>query len=305
MNDPAPTTQRSASRGRRLADLALLLTIVVVLFEPLFLDRSLLSFDNRLVAPFCVRTPAGVPAQPMNLVTSDLNGWILPETYLIRERLRAAELPLWNERTISASRCWPISRTRRVIQPRGCPCWWNRSAHTRGGPRCIWCWQRGGCAGSRRAAVDRLRRRSWPGWCSRVVASPRCTCTSRTFCGSSPGCRGCFSPASAWLAIRVCGARCRSPWSSGCRCWRASRSWRSSSSIPQRPGSEQSCSGSPTGSASGACSLRCSRSRSAVRCRRSICCRRASSCRHPGAPNTCRSATSSSAGPSRRSSSRC
>jgi hypothetical protein len=69
--------------------------VALLLFEPLFLDRSLLSFDNRLWPPFCFH-PLEAGSAAMNFLTSDINGWIMPETLLQVERLRAGEVPLWN-----------------------------------------------------------------------------------------------------------------------------------------------------------------------------------------------------------------
>lgn len=58
----------------------------------------MLSFDTRRTgfAPFQVERPEGVDARPANLVTSDINGWIVPETALMVRELRAGRLPLWN-----------------------------------------------------------------------------------------------------------------------------------------------------------------------------------------------------------------
>lgn len=81
---------------RMVPVLFLPLVAVVVLFEPLFLSRSLLSFDNRMQPPFRFHLSAHEPAEAMNLVTSDINGWILPETLVQVERLKQGQAPLWN-----------------------------------------------------------------------------------------------------------------------------------------------------------------------------------------------------------------
>ncbi|MEW6742721.1 MAG: YfhO family protein [Planctomycetota bacterium] len=93
---PASVEAASFSARARWGWLVVPLGVVALLFEPLFLDRSLLSFDNRIYAPFCANAPAGGLSRPMNLVTSDINGWILPETMVQLERLRRGEVPLWN-----------------------------------------------------------------------------------------------------------------------------------------------------------------------------------------------------------------
>lgn len=76
----------------------LLLAVVWPFSGALFGDGSMLSFDTRRTgfAPFQVERPDDVDRRPANLVTSDINGWIVPETALMVRELRAGRLPLWN-----------------------------------------------------------------------------------------------------------------------------------------------------------------------------------------------------------------
>ncbi|MFO0984373.1 MAG: YfhO family protein [Planctomycetota bacterium] len=76
--------------------IAIVVVVGAMLFEPLFLDASLLSLDNRFLSPWIVHAPRDSQPRPMNFVTSDINGWIIPETSVMLAQLRRGELPLWN-----------------------------------------------------------------------------------------------------------------------------------------------------------------------------------------------------------------
>ncbi len=92
-------TARARVRGWHAlaASVLVALAVLFVLWEALFCDALLLSFDNRLVPPFRVHVEAGEPARPMNMVTGDVNAYYAPETMISVTRLRAGEVPLWNE----------------------------------------------------------------------------------------------------------------------------------------------------------------------------------------------------------------
>ncbi|MHC4943468.1 MAG: YfhO family protein [Planctomycetota bacterium] len=77
--------------------LVLCILPVIVLFEPLFLDASLMSLDNRLVPPFCYHLTDEHLPKVMNIASCDINIWLMPETLLQLERIREGEFPLWNE----------------------------------------------------------------------------------------------------------------------------------------------------------------------------------------------------------------
>lgn len=81
-----------------LACVVLLFAVLWPFSDTLVGDGCMLSFDTRRTgfAPFQVERPADVDARPANLVTSDINGWIVPETELMVRELRAGRLPLWN-----------------------------------------------------------------------------------------------------------------------------------------------------------------------------------------------------------------
>lgn len=64
--------------------------------DALFLDRSILSFDTRAFPPFFVEASADLATRPGNFVTSDLNGWIVPEARFTLSELLAGRAPLWN-----------------------------------------------------------------------------------------------------------------------------------------------------------------------------------------------------------------
>lgn len=88
---------RSLRRGATCAAVAVLLVVVAAPWVPALVgDRCILSFDNRLFPPFQVNAPADLAERPRNTVTSDLNGWIVPETALAARELRAGRAPLWN-----------------------------------------------------------------------------------------------------------------------------------------------------------------------------------------------------------------
>ncbi|MBK6942732.1 MAG: hypothetical protein IPH13_21375 [Planctomycetes bacterium] len=78
--------------------MVLLFAVLWPFSDTLVGDGCMLSFDTRKTgfAPFQVERPADVDARPANLVTSDINGWIVPETELMVRELRARRLPLWN-----------------------------------------------------------------------------------------------------------------------------------------------------------------------------------------------------------------
>lgn len=80
------------------ASLVVLIAVSTPLLPALFGDQSVLSFDTRLpgIAPFQVEAPPGLADRPRNLITSDLNGWILPETELFVRETKAGRVPLWN-----------------------------------------------------------------------------------------------------------------------------------------------------------------------------------------------------------------
>lgn len=80
-----------------LPTLALALLVVLVLFEPLFLDVSLLSVDNRITNPFLIHVGDDEAPRPMNVDSIDINAFIMPEALLSASRWKAGELPLWND----------------------------------------------------------------------------------------------------------------------------------------------------------------------------------------------------------------
>lgn len=94
--DPQPSTPCRAREV--LACLALLVAVIWPFAGTLFGDGCMLSFDTRRTgfAPFQLERPDGVDARPANLVTSDINGWIVPETELMVRELRAGRAPTWN-----------------------------------------------------------------------------------------------------------------------------------------------------------------------------------------------------------------
>lgn len=100
MNQPSPAS--APHRSRPLAVLACVLLIAAAVTVPfhgaLVGDRCILSFDSRLPGfiPFAVAAPADVAQRPANLLTPDLNGWIVPETTLGVREVKAGRLPLWN-----------------------------------------------------------------------------------------------------------------------------------------------------------------------------------------------------------------
>lgn len=93
------TTDSQTTRSFRV-DLAaqLLLAVLAVLpfHRALFGTECLLSFDTRLHPPMLVNATPEIGARPANFVTSDLNGWILPETIASLAQLERGEIPLWN-----------------------------------------------------------------------------------------------------------------------------------------------------------------------------------------------------------------
>ncbi|MFO0981815.1 MAG: hypothetical protein U1E76_08755 [Planctomycetota bacterium] len=92
--DPAARRQL-ARRARAL--LLIAAAAVLVLFEPVFLSVSLLAFDNRQLAPWVIDAPPAAAApRPMNFVTSDINGWIMPDAALALAQIRSGEAPIWN-----------------------------------------------------------------------------------------------------------------------------------------------------------------------------------------------------------------
>ena len=83
--------------GGALALVVLAGCTLAFLFEGLFLERSLLGIDNRLFPPFTVHRSADEPPPgPMNFLSSDINGFILPETIAQWSRWEEGEVPLWN-----------------------------------------------------------------------------------------------------------------------------------------------------------------------------------------------------------------
>lgn len=97
-SDPV-TTDSQPKRSSRV-DLAAQLLLAVLALLPfhraLFGPDCLLSFDTRLHPPMVVNATPDLATRPANFVTSDLNGWILPETVAALAQLRAGEIPLWN-----------------------------------------------------------------------------------------------------------------------------------------------------------------------------------------------------------------
>lgn len=70
---------------------------MAVLFESLFLDASLMSFDNRIFPPFCYHFSEGDLPRVMNTASCDINAWLMPETLLHIDRMKTLDAPLWNE----------------------------------------------------------------------------------------------------------------------------------------------------------------------------------------------------------------
>ncbi len=102
MSRPAVRVSRSQRRRPSAtcdgsAFVTLLILIVAALFEPLFLDASLLSVDNRIVPPLRYHASVDEPRRAMNVVTTDINAFILPGTLDSLEQLRDGRVPLWNE----------------------------------------------------------------------------------------------------------------------------------------------------------------------------------------------------------------
>ncbi|MFH0945616.1 MAG: YfhO family protein [Planctomycetota bacterium] len=81
-----------------LPALTLSILPLVVLFESLFLDASLMSFDYRITPPFSYLMGEDDLPRVMNMASGDINAWIMPETLLQVERIKRGELPLWNDR---------------------------------------------------------------------------------------------------------------------------------------------------------------------------------------------------------------
>jgi hypothetical protein len=70
---------------------------MVVLHEPLFLNASLLSVDNRIFSPFIINAPRNEPPRSMNIDSIDFNAFIMPEAIVSSRRWKAGEAPLWND----------------------------------------------------------------------------------------------------------------------------------------------------------------------------------------------------------------
>ncbi|MBU0756284.1 MAG: hypothetical protein KJ645_14175, partial [Planctomycetes bacterium] len=87
-------------KGYGLFVLVLTAMIAAVLFESLFLDKTLLSVDNRIFSPFFFHVKTGEPPRPMNIDSTDINGFIMPEALVSCSRWEAGELPLWNDRKV-------------------------------------------------------------------------------------------------------------------------------------------------------------------------------------------------------------
>lgn len=96
------TRSSAAGPPRRSATLLVVSALAVAAALPflpaLVGDRCILAFDTRLpeFAPFASAAPADVQLRQGNLTTSDINGWIYPESALIAGEVRAGRLPLWN-----------------------------------------------------------------------------------------------------------------------------------------------------------------------------------------------------------------
>jgi hypothetical protein len=94
-----------AGRARATAIAAALLLLgIAAWFAPVLLPgpqpwfgKTLLSLDERRVPPFARDADAGVATRPQNLITSDLQGWILSHAQAATDRMRRGELPLWDE----------------------------------------------------------------------------------------------------------------------------------------------------------------------------------------------------------------
>ncbi len=79
-----------------LASLVLLIAALLPFVPALFQDRCILSFDSRAFVPFVAKAPADLASRSANFVTSDLNGWIVPEGKFIADEVQAGRAPLWN-----------------------------------------------------------------------------------------------------------------------------------------------------------------------------------------------------------------
>lgn len=100
---PESSCPREKSLPRKLIllpALAIAFLAVVVLFERLFTDASLLGMDNRIISPFLYHLPENEPPRMMNTGAKDINGFIMPETLMSLERWKAGEIPLWNPNEI-------------------------------------------------------------------------------------------------------------------------------------------------------------------------------------------------------------
>lgn len=80
-----PPQNGPSRRHTVLAGSALSLLAVAALFEPLFLDASVLSIDNRLLPPLTYHLTDTELSRPMNVLTTDVNGFFVPQALVSLE----------------------------------------------------------------------------------------------------------------------------------------------------------------------------------------------------------------------------
>lgn len=98
-SDPPPPPAPPSLREHALALLICATAAAAILFEALFLDRTTLAFgsqDPRVDIRPWARAPAG-ELEPVNLVTPDLDGFILPGMIRQRQLLRGDSGPFWDD----------------------------------------------------------------------------------------------------------------------------------------------------------------------------------------------------------------
>jgi len=90
-----PEVTGSRSRANEVLAVAAVGAVILLCFSPfLFGSWSLLSFDERMFPPFHVH--GEVHSGPQNLVTTDLQGWVLSDTEISIRALKELSVPLWD-----------------------------------------------------------------------------------------------------------------------------------------------------------------------------------------------------------------
>jgi hypothetical protein len=83
------------SRAVALGLAGLAAAVLATLFEPLFLDRTVLGVDVRVFPPFSYHATETEP-RSMNVMSFDLASWLLPERIAQLRALADGQAPLWN-----------------------------------------------------------------------------------------------------------------------------------------------------------------------------------------------------------------